>query len=373
MSNGRDQRVDSQSGMTPRSVLIVGAGLAGTRCAETLRAEGYDGDLVIVGEEDVPPYERPALSKEFLAGKRTTADLLLRPLSYWPEHAIDLRLGSRITRVDTAERLATAEDGGTYAWDALVLATGARPRLLPFAAPPGVHVLRTLADARGLRAQLRSGKRLVIIGGGFVGAEVASTARDTGVEVTLIEAGDAPFERVLGRDLGMLLCSRYRQHGVEVKTRTTVSSFVTGAGGRIAGVRLADGSQVECDVALVSVGVEPAPMPVTHPAPSVFACGDALGGPGHWTSAAASGIAVARKLIGLDALPVPPPFFWSDQFGLRIQLVGTPTRAATIELAGNEADFVVRYLGHDGRLVGGLAANRPDVVAGFRRELALAV
>lgn len=308
--------------MIPRSVLIVGAGLAGTRCAETLRAEGYDGDVVIVGDEDVPPYERPALSKEFLAGTRTAADLLLRPRSFWQARAIDLQLGTRIARVEVAQRVAHAEDGRVYAWDALVLATGARPRLLPFPAPEGVYVLRTLADARALRLQLRRGRRLVVIGGGFVGTEVASTARRLGAEVTLVEAGNAPFERVLGRDLGELLSARYRRHGVTVKTRATVSSFVADTDGRIASVRLADGSNVECDAALVSVGVELA-MLVPNAAPPVYACGDALGGAGHWTTAATSGVAAAREIMGLDALPPPAPFFWSDQFGLRIQLVGS--------------------------------------------------
>src|SRR5690242_11174337 len=157
--------------MLPRSVLVVGAGLAGARCAETLRAEGYDGDVVLVGEEPVPPYERPALSKEFLSGARPAESLSLRPDAFWEDRGIELLLGRRVVWIDRAGRRAVTGRGEELEWGALVIATGARPRRLPFDSPRGVHVLRTLEDADRLGRELRPGARLIVIGGGFVGAE----------------------------------------------------------------------------------------------------------------------------------------------------------------------------------------------------------
>jgi 3-phenylpropionate/trans-cinnamate dioxygenase ferredoxin reductase component len=318
----------------PASVLIAGAGLAGARCAETLRAEGYNGRIKLVGEEPFPPYERPALSKEFLAGERSAEDLLLRPPGFWAEQEIELVLGRRVEPRD----------------DFLVVATGARPRRLPV---PGSHLLRTLADATALRAELRPGRHLAVVGGGFVGAEAASTARRLGLRVTVLEAGPTPFARVLGTEVGDVLARRYRAHGVDLRTNATAVAV----------------EATRCDVVLVAVGVEPARELVRD---GVHVCGDAAGGPGHWTAAASDGVAAARRVLGLDPLPAQPPFFWSDQFGLRLQLVGDPRTAATVQLDGSEDSFAARYLAADGRLVAALAANRAADVAAFRRELAFA-
>lgn len=357
----------------PRSVLIVGAGLAGARCAETLRAEGFDGRVVLVGDEPLAPYERPALSKEFLSGERRTDELLLRPASFWDEQRIELLLGSRIVALDATAGLARTAAGRVLGWDALVLATGARPRRLPLPAAPGVHVLRTLADAAALREDLGRARRLVVIGGGFVGAEVASTARALGVDVTILEAGPAPFVGLLGPELARLLVDRYRDHGVEVRTATMAARFSTHADGRLGGVSLSDGTELECDTALVAVGVEPAAelVPADASRPTLV-CGDAAGRTGHWSDAAGDGIDAARQLLGLRPLPQQPPFFWSDQFGLRIQLVGDPRAARVVELDGSDDRFIARYRSARGRLVAVLAANRPETVGAARRELALA-
>lgn len=335
----------------PHSVLIIGSGLAGARCAETLRAEGYDGRIALVGEEPIGPYERPALSKEFLAGERTSSQLLLRPLAYWAERGIDLVVGRRVDAVPRR------------AGQAVVIATGARARRIALPRTDSVHVLRTLADAIVLRAELRAGRRLAVIGGGFVGAEVASTARRLGVEVTVVEAGPTPFATTLRREVGDVLARRYRDHGVDLRTGVSAVAFEPQS------VSLSDGTEVSCDVALVAVGVEPARELVRH---GFEVCGDVAGGAGHWTSAAADGVAAARRILGLEPLPAQAPFFWSDQFGLRLQLVGDTRPATAVECQGSDDSFTARYVDREGRLVAALAANRSAEIGGLRRELAFA-
>jgi 3-phenylpropionate/trans-cinnamate dioxygenase ferredoxin reductase subunit len=355
--------------VTPRTVVIAGAGLAGARAAETLRAEGFDGRVVLVGDEPSAPYERPALSKEFLAGARDEESLLLRRPSFWDERAIELVLGSRVAHVDPIERVATTSRGRALRFDALVLATGARPRRLPLERPDGVHELRTLADARALREELVPGSRLVVIGGGFVGAEVASTARSHGVEVTIVEAGAAPVARVLGDAVGRLLADRWRAHGVDVRLRTGVASIRAGVSGRVESVLLTDGSELRADAVLVGVGVEPArELLPERAAPHVHAAGDVVG-PGHWTAAALDGAAAARRILGLEVPPAQPHYVWSDQFGLRLQVVGTPGGDDALELDGGGESFAVRYLDANGRTRAALLANRPRDAAALRRAL----
>ena len=331
------------------TVLIAGAGLAGARCAETLRSEGFDGRIVLAGEEPHPPYERPALSKELLAGTRH--DVALRPWSFWAEQRIELRLATRVRAVDLRGRTALI-GGDAVAWDALVLATGAR-----LCRPNG---LRTLADALALREQLGPGVRLAIAGGGFVGTEVASTALALGSEVTLVEAAAAPFEALLGREVGAALAARYRAHGLDLRTGTT--------------------ELPPHDVVLYAIGVEPARELVpwlgsdacgrtVHP--GVYACGDVTG-TGHWTAAAGQAAAVARAILGEERPYSEPPYVWSDQFGLRLQLVGEPRAAVRVELDGDDDSFRARYLDGEGCLRAALLANRPREVAEARRELALA-
>jgi NADPH-dependent 2,4-dienoyl-CoA reductase/sulfur reductase-like enzyme len=354
------------------NVVIVGAGLAGARTAETLRALGLEGRVTLVGDEPVAPYERPALSKEFLAGAREAERLLLRPHAFWQERGIELRLGRRVVSVDRARRVAIADGDVELPWDALVLATGARPRRLPLVAPQGVHALRTLDDARRLRDSLVPESRLVVIGGGFVGAEVASTALGLGVRVQMVEAGPAPLARPLGAEVGRLLAKRYRAHGLELHAGVGVAFLSANAAGRLSSVVLTDGRELRADAALVAIGVEPDTwLAPSRPHPDIHLCGD-LVGPGHWTSAAVDGAAVAHRILGLEPPAPQPPYVWSDQFGLRLQLVGDPRSTVAVELEGDDDSFAVRYRDETGATVGALLANRPRDVAALRRELPLA-
>lgn len=370
-----------------RTVVIVGAGLAGSRCAETLRAEGFDGRVVLVGEERAAPYERPALSKEFLAGERE--DVELRPPAFWPEKEIELVLGRRVETIDLARRTA----GPGLDWDALVLATGARARRLPFPCPSGVLTLRTAADAEALAAELGPGRRLAVIGAGFVGAEVASTARSLGAEVVLVDLAAAPLERVLGADVGEILARRFRSHGVDLRLGRGLGRFLEDAKGRVRGLELTDGAEVACDVALVAVGAEPAAelvggdrdgVPTDASGrtafPGVYACGDVASAwrPSvsrhvrveHWTSAAGQAAAVAHAVLGRERPYDDLPYFWSDQFGLRLQHVGHAEEWAAVDIDGEPDSFSARYLDAEGRLLAALLANRPREVGALRRELA---
>ncbi len=373
--------------MTARSVVIIGAGLAGSRCAETLRAEGFDGRVTLVGDERLGPYERPALSKQFLAGEKERIEL--RPESYWAEREIKLVLGQRVDAVNVS--MGTIP--GAPPADAIVIATGAKARALPFECPPGVCTLRTAADAQALGARLRPGSRLAVIGAGFVGAEVASTARSLGAEVTLIDLEPAPLIRVLGGEVGALLADRYRAHGVELRMGAGLGSFVTGDEGRLSGIELTDGSTVECDTALVAIGAAPVCDLLGDPRegiqtdgcgrtahPGVYACGDvasswrqSLGAHvrvEHWTSAAGQATAVAHAILGRERPYDELPYFWSDQFGLRLQHVGHAEGPTTTAIDGEAGSFTARYRDPEGRLVAALAVNRPREVGPLRRELA---
>jgi NADPH-dependent 2,4-dienoyl-CoA reductase/sulfur reductase-like enzyme len=372
--------------MGARTVVIVGAGLAGSRCAETLRAEGFEGRIVLVGEEPSPPYERPALSKAYLSGEKR--EIELRARTHWAERGIELELGRRVRRLDLSRR---TYEGGPSA-DALVLATGARARTLPGPAPAGTHTLRSAADADRLRSELGPGRRLAVVGAGFVGAEVASTARALGTDVTLIDVAPVPFAQVLGEDAGRVLADRYRAHGVELRMGVGLARVLTGPDGRLSGLELADGSAVSCEAALIAIGAAPAsdllggePGGIETDAcgrtahTGVFACGDvarswrpALGGHvrvEHWTSAAGQGAAVAHAILGGERPYDELPYFWSDQFGLRLQHVGHPHGWESTEIEGDESSFCVRFHDPGGRLVGALVANRPREVGELRREL----
>lgn len=380
---------------TPDNVIIAGAGLAGFRTAETLRAQGFAGRIVLVGEEPLAAYERPALSKEYLASARTPDRLLLRPPGFLAEHAIEHVAGRQVTAVDPSGRLARLDNGCELAWDTFVLATGARARRLPLPGGRGIHVLRTLADARTLRAQLRPGRRLAIVGGGFIGAETASTAVSLGLDVVLLDSV-SPLERVVGPDVAGILAGRLRAAGVQLRLGAPVTSARFDPRGRVRALRLADGDEVACDAVLVAIGAVPASelLPSLRAPdggiavdacgrtqyPGLYAAGDVASAwrpwlgrrlrVEHWAGAAAQAATVARAILGIDAPDTELPYFWSDQAGLRLQYIGHAPQPVRVEIDGNPGAFRADYFSSDGQLIAVLLANRSHEAAAARHELA---
>ena len=365
----------------PSSVLIVGGGLAAQRAAETLRARDHRGPIRVVCGEPVAPYDRPPLSKELSA----TA---FRPPEWYAERDVELLLGRSARRLDVAARRVVLEDGEALAYDDLIVATGARPRRLPaFAGRPNVHVLRTLADTRGLAAALAPGVRLAVVGAGFIGQEVAATARRLGAEVTMIEAADVPLSHVLGPRLGGWFASLHRSEGVRVELGAAVAEALPAVSGApVSSLVLADGRRVETDHVLVAIGVVPdtrwlAGSPLADGVmvdegartaiPHVYAAGDVVRGCEHWEPAARLGAAAARSILGLAAAPPMPESFWSDQYGIRIQLIGEAAGADSLEIDGSPdgRDFTAVLRRH-GVVVGALLVGRPRELPRWRRQLA---
>ncbi|MHB8470807.1 MAG: FAD-dependent oxidoreductase [Gaiellaceae bacterium] len=318
--------------MTARGTVAI----AGTRAAETLRAEGYDGRVVLVGEAPIGPYERPALSKEFLAGTRDEASLQLRRPSFWDERGVELVLGSRVVELDPIARTARTSRGLELAFDALVRATGARPRRLPLDLPAAAYELRTLVDARLLRERLFPGAGLVVIG-------------IMGVQATIVEAAPAPVARVLGDEVGLLLAERRRAHGSDVRLRTGLARVRAVSSGSADAVLPSDGSALRAGTVLVGVGVEPASELLPER-----------------SAATAFDVAAARRILGPPVAAPQPQYVRSDQFGLRLQVVGTPRPEHVLELEGGADSFAARYV-ESGSTRAALFANRPAETAMLRR------
>ena len=379
-----------------RSVVVVGASLAGLRAVEALRHQGFDGRITIVGAEAHLPYDRPPLSKELLAGKWEPDQLALRRQPY-AELALDWRLGRRAVRLDVADRAVELDDGERLAFDGAVLATGSTPRTLPGTPPlAGIFTLRTLDDSLAIRAELDRGPRVVVVGAGFIGSEVASTCRERGLEVTVLEALPVPLVRGLGPVLGGVLGDLHRDHGVVLRCNATVEGF--DGNDRVERVRLADGTAIDADVVVVGVGVFPETRwlegsgmtlddgivcdETCRAAPGVVAAGDVTRWPNplfggasmrleHWTNATEQGVHAAHTLLAGDAAEpfAPVPFVWSDQYGTKIQTVGDVGADDDIEIGHGNLDerrFVALF-GRGGRLVGALGFSRPRQVMQYRR------
>jgi 3-phenylpropionate/trans-cinnamate dioxygenase ferredoxin reductase component len=384
----------------PGHVVVVGASAAGLATAETLRQEGYEGRITLVGAEPHPPYDRPPLSKQFLAGTWDAERLPLRDSGDYPALGVELRLVARAAGLDPAGRRLLLADGDAVGYDALVVATGVRPRRLPEGHDlAGVHVLRTVDDAAALRDGLAEGPRTVVIGAGFLGSEIAATARALGLPVTLVDPLPAPLYRPFGAVVGGLAAALHADHGVAVRTGVGVAGLV-GTGARVTGVALGDGELVPADLVVVAIGSVPATdwlagsgVPVDDgvrcdarcmAAPGVYAAGDVASWfdvrtrtrvrVEHRTHAAEQGAAVARNLLGGAEPFTPLPYFWTDQYGTRIQAYGVfPAGADVALVAGDpgEGRFTVLY-GQRGRVVGALGWNSPRELRGCLRHLVAA-
>ncbi|MDG1368209.1 MAG: FAD/NAD(P)-binding oxidoreductase, partial [Acidimicrobiales bacterium] len=338
--------------MARQSIHIVGASLAGIRAAEALRRRDFRGRIVLIGAEHQLPYDRPPLSKQVLAGNWDTDRIQLTKPEKLEELDLDLRLGVSATGFDLDSRTLSTSDGAE-AVDGLLIAAGARCRTLPGAEDlGGVHVLRDLDQAMALRAELDEGpKRVVVVGAGFIGAEVAATCRERELAVTMIEALPTPLGRVLGEQMGEVCAEVHRQHGVDLRTNVGVDRLETGGDGRVAKVVLRDGAEIDADIVVIGIGVTPntewlegSGLTLDNgvvcdatllAAPGVTAAGDITRWPNyrfdevmrveHWDNAIEQGIHAAERLLtdDLDAQPFTPvPWFWSDQYDRKIQLAG---------------------------------------------------
>lgn len=380
------------------SVTVVGASLAGFRAAEALRQAGFDGRVTVIGAEVHQPYDRPPLSKQVLAGDWDADRLPLVSLD--GDLDIDWRLGVAATRLDLGDREVVLADGSTVSFDGLVVATGAAARTLPGTGHlAGVHVLRTLDDCLALRAELDAGpQRVVVVGAGFIGAEVAATCRGRSLVVTLVEPLPVPLGRVLGEEVGAVVAAVHRDEGVDVRLGVGVAGLE--GTDRVERVLLADGSVVTADVVVVGIGVAPSVDwlegsglilddgvvcdSACRAAPGVVAAGDVArwAHPGHpapirvehWDHAIAQGAHAATSLLaGGSAVPYAPvPWFWSDQFDRKIQLAGRTdgfTEVRVVEGSFEERRFVALYRRGD-RVAAVLGMNRPAPLARWRGRLA---
>jgi NADPH-dependent 2,4-dienoyl-CoA reductase/sulfur reductase-like enzyme len=381
--------------MTEKGIVIAGGGLAAQRAGETLRRTGYDGSLRMITAEAELPYDRPPLSKEFLTGELDDRALRFRDDDWYADNDIDVLLGDPAAKLNTAKRAVVLESGRHVPFDRLLIATGSAPRHLSGTTGfENVHELRTLVDARRLRDVLGAGSRLVVVGAGFIGLEVASTARGVGAQVTIIEAAAAPLAGVLGAELGRWFARLHREEGIDVRLSARIARL---HGTRtVTSVELDNGDRIARDTLVVAIGTTPATawlagsglddegVPVDAAGataiPGVYAAGDASRPfdprngahvrTEHWESAARQSAAAARAMLGLRTPPVPPPSFWSDQHGIRIHYLGHAHGADRIAIDGDPParDFTATFTRH-GRAIGALLVGRPHALAEQRRRL----
>ncbi|HUN47168.1 MAG TPA: FAD-dependent oxidoreductase [Stellaceae bacterium] len=368
-------------------IVIVGAGHAGGRAAEALRAAGFKGEVLLIGEERHPPYERPPLSKELLAGTIEIEKIYVRPPTWYQENGISLRLGTRVGEIDRGARRLHLESGGSEAYDLLLLTTGARPRILrgPGAEHRHVLYLRDIEHTLALRPRLGSGARVAVIGAGFIGLEAAAVARKSGAAVTVIEFASQPLGRVAAPEIGAFFAELHREHGVELRLSTGVTAIEESAGGLR--VVASDGRTVEADFALAGIGAAPntelaqaAGLPVDDGIivdefgrtadPAIFAAGDVtrhfnpiLGRRIRleaWQNAQNQAIAVAKVMAGGTQPFAEVPWFWTDQYDVNLQMAGAPEKwdALARRPGANPRSFTLFYL-QGGRVVAANTVNNP--------------
>ncbi|WP_375687339.1 NAD(P)/FAD-dependent oxidoreductase [Pseudooceanicola sp. LIPI14-2-Ac024] len=331
--------------------IVIGAGQAGAALVARLRTRGEEGPITLIGEELVPPYQRPPLSKAYLLGEMEQPRLFLRPESFYADHDITLRTGARVTGIDRAARTVTLSDGETLAYDRLALTTGSHPRRLPEAIGgdlPGVLAMRTLADADEMRPYLRPGNSLLVVGGGYIGLEAAAVAAKSGMKVTLIEAAARILGRVAAPETAAWFRDLHRAHGVGIIENTGLTRLLGEE--HVTGALLADGREVACDVAIAGIGIAPATELAEAAGltldngiatdlrgqtsdPAIWAAGDCASLPYRGQRIRLESVqnaidqaeAVADNMMGAEADYVPKPWFWSDQYDVKLQIAGLNT------------------------------------------------
>ena len=373
----------------PRTVVIAGAGLAGAKAAQTLREEGFDGRVVLLGAERERPYDRPPLSKEYLREETGRDKLYVHHESFYDEQAIELRTSSPVESIAATESAVVIAGGERVRYDRLLLATGARPRrlALPGADLHGIHELRTLADSEALAARLHAGGRVVVVGAGWIGCEVAASAGQKGVDVTVIEPLALPLQRALGPELGAFYRDLHADHGVEMLLDRGISAFE--GEGHVSAVLTDDGRRVACDFAVVGVGVAPRVEIAARAGiktddgvlvdeflqtsmHGVFAAGDIARAHHplldrsirveHWANALNQGPAAARNMLGASSTYERLPYFFSDQYDVGMEYTGHAVDWDDVVIRGDVSarEFVAFWL-RDGRVLAGMNVNVWDV------------
>ena len=370
----------------PPTFVIIGASLAGGTAAATLRQDGFDGDVILIGEEPHPPYERPPLSKQYLRGEAAFEKAMVRPAGFYEDNRIDARFGVAAARVDAAGRKVDLTSGESFHYDKLLIATGVRNRrpAIPGLNLPNIFNLRSVDDADVIRNEIAPGRKAAVIGMGFIGCEVAASLRQKGVEVVSIDPSPTPLFRVLGEEVGHVMSRIHHEHGVETFFNDVVTSFE--GEGRVERVVTKSGRRIDCDLAVVGVGVEPVVDFATGSGleisngilvdeycetnvPGIYAAGDVanhyhpLFGTRmrveHWQNAMQQGAAAARTMLGKGQSYGPVHWFWSDQYDVNLQYAGFHQASEQLVVRGDlEArNFIAFYLNR-GRIDALVALNR---------------
>ena len=379
--------------------MIVGGGLAAARTAEQLRKSGYSGPVAVVSDEQHLPYDRPPLSKEMLqdAGK-TLDDVVLKPAEFYADNDIALILGSPAQSLDTAAQTVTLTDGTVLDYDELVIATGLVPKRIPsFPDLPGIRVLRSYDDALALREHAASARRAVVVGAGFIGCEVAASLRKLGVDVVLVEPQPAPLATVLGERIGELVARLHRAEGVDVRTGVGVAEVRNSPDGTVTGVVLGDGTEIDADLVVVGIGSRPATDWLVGSGvqldngvvcddvgrtsePHVWALGDIASWRDaaghqvrveHWSNIADQARVLVPAMLGQEAPSlVAVPYFWSDQYDVKIQCLGEPEAGDVVHVVEDDGRKFLAYYERDGVLAGVVGGGMPGKVMKARAKIA---
>ena len=385
---------------TVRHVVIVGGGLAGAKTAEALRAQEFDGDVTLLAAEPQLPYERPPLSKGYLIGKASFDEAVVHPEDWYRDHRIDLRRGTRAGAIDAIGHRVSLADGGAIGYDKLVLATGAGPRRLslPGADAAGLHYLRTREDSDAIRACLGDGQRLIIIGGGWIGLEVAAAARGAGTTVTLLEAAELPLLSVLGPELAQVFADLHRANGVDLRLGVRIDAITTSHGHAV-GARLSDGTTIEADAIVAGVGAVPdltlaesagldldngvlVDASLRSSDPDIYAVGDIAHHDHpvfghrvrveHWATALKQPAVAVAALLGQHTSYTELPYFYSDQYDLGLEYVGYAPNGSydQVVVRGDLArrEFVAFWLAY-GRIKAAMNVNVWDVVESIKPRI----